>query len=62
MALANAGPPAELRKITSKLFDKKVFGYWNSAGGKIKIQLSDRNDPVELIVPEVKEEAKTGEE
>lgn len=60
---ANAGPPPELRQITSKLFDKKVFGYWNSAGGKIKIQVSDTAQNPELIVPDVTDEKKpNGEE
>ena len=62
IAFANAGPPAELRQITSKLFDKKVFTYWNSAYGKIKIQVSENANGVELIVPEVKEDAKPGDE
>ena len=62
IAFGNAGPPAELRQITSKLFDKKVFTYWNSAYGKIKIQVSENANSVELIVPEVKQDAKPGEE
>ena len=62
ITFGNAGPPAELRQITSKLFDKKVFTYWNSAYGKIKIQVSENANGVELIVPEVKEVAKPGEE
>lgn len=59
---ANAGPPPELRQITSKLFDKKVFGYWNSAGGKIKIQVSDTAQNPELIVPDVSDEKKPSDE
>ena len=59
---ANAGPPPELRQITSKLFDKKVFGYWNSAGGKIKIQVSDTAQNPELIVPDVTDEKKPSDE
>ncbi len=56
IAFGNAGPPPELRQITGKLFDKKVFGYWNSAGGKIKIQVSESISVVELIVPDVKDD------
>lgn len=59
---ANAGLPPELRQITSKLFDKKVFGYWNSAGGKIKIQISDTAQNPELIVPDVSDEKKPSDE
>ncbi len=62
IAFANAGPPAELRQITSKLFDKKVFTYWNSASGRVKIQVSEGRGAVELIVPDPKEEGKTGSE
>ena len=62
IAFGNAGPPSELRQITSKLFDKKVFTYWNSASGKIKIQVTEDNYGVTLIVPEAKDTDKTGEE
>ena len=63
IAFANVGPPPELRQITGKLFDKKVFGYWNSAGGKIKVETSDKSQVVELIVPDTPEEKKpNGEE
>ena len=62
IAFGNAGPPPELRQITSKLFDKKVFGYWNSAGGKIKVQVSDTAQYPELIVPAVTDENKPTDE
>lgn len=47
---ANAGPPQGLRSISSTLFDKKVFGYWNSAGGTVNLTVSD-SSVVELSVP-----------
>jgi len=64
IALGNAGPPPELRQITSKLFDKKVFGYWNSASGKIKLETATDNFPgIRLIVPNLPDEKKpAGEE
>ena len=47
---ANAGPPPELRSISSTLFDKKAFGYWTSAGGGINLTVSDAS-VIELSVP-----------
>ena len=47
---ANAGPPPELRTISSTLFDKKTFGYWTSAGGSINLTVSEAS-VVELKVP-----------
>ncbi len=50
---ANVGPPPELRSISSKLFDKKVFGYWRGASGRIKIEVTDETaSTVQLIVPD----------
>lgn len=62
IAFGNAGPPPELRQITGKLFDKKVFGYWNSAFGKIKLEVSDKAQYPELIVPDVPDEKKPTDE
>lgn len=62
ITFGNAGPPPELRQITGKLFDKKVFGYWNSAFGKIKLEVSDKAQYPELIVPGVPDEKKPGDE
>jgi len=47
---ANVGPPMELRSFTSKLFDKKAFGYWSSASGKVDVVVSDKQ-AIELSVP-----------
>lgn len=55
LVFANAGPPSALRTISSKLFDKNVFGYWKRADGNIKIQVSAENDGVELIIPDKEE-------
>jgi len=52
-AFANMGPPTELRSISSKLFNKQIFGGWNSATGKIKIEVTEKDGgPVELVVPD----------
>ncbi len=58
---ANAGPPPVLRSISSKLFDKKVFQYWNRASGGIRVE-SSPGDTIELIVPDPPETAKPGGE
>ncbi len=57
IAFANAGPPPQLRSISSQLFNKDTFRGWNSAFGKVKIEVSDSDGNVELIVPD-KEETK----
>lgn len=62
IAFANAGPPSALRNISSKLFDKKVFGYWKRADGNIKIEVSADRDGFELIIPDKDEKAKPNEE
>lgn len=50
LVYANVGPPAELRSISSSLFDRKTFGYWPSASGKIDLVVSD-TPVIELKVP-----------
>lgn len=62
IAFANIGPPMMLRTISSKLFDKKVFGRWKRADGNIKIQVSAENDGVELIIPDKEEKSGTDAE
>lgn len=59
--LGNAGPPPEIRSISSKLFDKKVFGGWGEAHGAVKVEIVDSAKSIELIVPD-KEEDKKNEE
>ena len=54
---ANAGPPAEARSITSKMFSQSVhiykFGY-----GRVKLEAKAESggDRIELIVPDPKDE------
>ncbi len=50
LVYANAGPPNNLRTISSTLFDKKVFGYWPTARGKVDLVVSD-SQVIELRVP-----------
>jgi hypothetical protein len=49
---ANIGPPAQLRTISGKLFNKETFRGWDSASGKIRIETSKDTSYVELIVPD----------
>ncbi|MEP6900423.1 MAG: hypothetical protein ABJA66_01660 [Actinomycetota bacterium] len=53
IAFANMGPPPELRSISSKLFNKQTFSGWNSASGKVKIEVSENDaSMIELVVPD----------
>ena len=56
----NAGPPAEARSITGKMFSPAMHIY-KFGGGKVKLEVSDSEDQVQLIVPDP-EEKKPGEE
>lgn len=60
LAYANIGPPMQLRSITSDLFNKQTFGGWKRANGKVKVEVSDGEGMIQLIVPE-KEDAKPEE-
>ena len=61
MVYANAGPPADARSITGKMFSQSVHLY-KFGGGKIKLEISaDEDNPV-LIVPDTEEPKKPGEE
>ena len=62
IVFANVGPPQELRSISGKLFDKKLFGYWKSASGTVKVKVSDDSNIIQLVVPDKKEETTTKEE
>lgn len=57
---ANAGPPAEARSITGKMFSQAVHTY-KYGSGKIRIETKDENNGVELIVPDPQETPKTDE-
>ena len=59
VSFANMGPPMEARSITGKIFTPAVHMY-KQAWGKIKVETSDDNE-IELIVPDVPDEKKTGE-
>ena len=51
----NAGPPPEARSITGKMFTPAVHIY-GFGSGKIKVEASDdKNQPLELIVPDPKD-------
>lgn len=50
----NAGPPAEARSITGKMFSPALHIY-KFGSGKIKLEVSDTEDRVELIVPDPEE-------
>jgi preprotein translocase subunit SecG len=57
---ANAGPPAEARSITGKMFSQAVHIY-GFGWGQVKIGISD-TDRVRLIVPDPKDDKPSGEE
>jgi hypothetical protein len=54
-AYANIGPPFEARSITGKIFAQPVHQY-KSASGKIKVESTDSDYGIELIVPDVPNE------
>lgn len=58
IALANIAPPVQLRKISSELFNKQTFGGWKTAYGAVKIEVSEADGEIELIVPDKTEEVK----
>jgi hypothetical protein len=51
MVWANAGPPPEARSITGKMFSQAVHIY-GFGSGRIKLEVTDDGDRVELIVPD----------
>ena len=61
MVFGNAGPPADARSITSKLFTRSVHTY-KGAWGKIKLETSDESTAVRLIVPDPPSEEITNED
>ncbi|MDQ3800361.1 MAG: hypothetical protein M3384_12995 [Acidobacteriota bacterium] len=62
IAFANVGPPPEPRSLTGKIFSNSVHVY-KQASGKIRLEISDETDAIELIVPETaKSGDRTGEE
>ena len=60
MVYANAGPPAEARSITGKMFSQALHVY-KFGGGAIKLEISaDASNPV-LIVPDPQDPKKADE-
>ena len=57
---ANAGPPPEVRIITSKMFSQ-TLQTWKWGGGKIKVETKTDGNSIDLIVPEAPK-APSGEE
>ena len=60
---ANAGPPAEARSITGKMFSPAMHQY-GFGWGKVKVETADDdgNDRITLIVPDPKTASSPGEE
>jgi len=59
---ANAGPPAEARSITGKMFSPAVHMY-GFGGGRIRVETTDDDaDRITLIVPNPKTSPSPGEE
>ncbi|MBV9242277.1 MAG: hypothetical protein JO314_09745 [Acidobacteria bacterium] len=56
----NAGPPAEARSITGKMFSQAVHIY-GFGWGKVKLGVSD-DENIKLIVPDPKDDKPSGEE
>ena len=57
---ANAGPPNEARSITGKMFSQAVH-YYGVGWGEVKLETSDKDDRITLIVPNPKDDSKTDE-
>ncbi|MBV9214564.1 MAG: hypothetical protein JO053_00165 [Acidobacteria bacterium] len=47
---ANAGPPAEARSITGKMFSQAVH-FYNTGWGRVKLETTTEDDKITLIVP-----------
>ncbi len=50
IAFANVGPPPDARSITGKIFSDAVHQY-SQASGNIKLEISDADNGIQLIVP-----------
>jgi hypothetical protein len=55
IVFGNAAPPPRSR-LDGKLFNKEMFRVWNLAYGKVKIELSESENSIQLIVPDKEEE------
>lgn len=56
----NAGPPAEARSITGKMFSQAVHIY-KFGGGRIKLEVTDTEENLQMIVPDPESPPKPGE-
>ncbi|HEY0429866.1 MAG TPA: hypothetical protein VGC76_18935 [Pyrinomonadaceae bacterium] len=61
IAFANVGPPPEARSITGKIFSDAVHQY-SQASGKIKVETTDEEYGIQLIVPDAPSETKPNRE
>lgn len=61
LVYGNAGPPADARKITGKMF-APVMHIYKFGGGQIKLEVSDSASTPVLIVPDPEEQTKPGNE
>jgi hypothetical protein len=61
IAFGNAGPPAEARSITGKMFARALHIY-GFGGGKIKLEVSDDVKTPKLIVPNPPDESRPADE
>jgi hypothetical protein len=61
IAFGNAGPPAEARSITGKMFTRALHIY-GFGGGKIKLEVSDDVKTPKLIVPNPADETRQADE
>ncbi|HTH50962.1 MAG TPA: hypothetical protein VL501_03455 [Pyrinomonadaceae bacterium] len=57
---ANAGPPADARSITGKMFSQSVH-YYGFGWGQVKLGTTDA-ERIQLIVPNPKDDKPSGEE
>ncbi|MFL6373049.1 MAG: hypothetical protein ACJ73D_00130 [Pyrinomonadaceae bacterium] len=60
LVYANAGPPAQARSITGRMFSPAVHMY-GFGFGHVKLGVSD-NEDIQLIVPDPKDDKPAGEE
>jgi hypothetical protein len=61
IAVANAGPPAEARSISGKMFTQSVHIY-GFGWGKVKLEVSDEVKNPKLIVPNPADTVRPGED
>ena len=60
LVYANAGPPSDARSITGKMFAPAVH-YYGFGWGQVRLETSDTDQRIQLIVPNPKADGKTDE-